>query len=412
MSARPATATDAHSKAVPADCLDEGGVSLYVHFPFCVSKCRYCDFNSYAWTDQDLRAHAEAVLLEAERRAEDLAPQTVFFGGGTPSLLEPTLLHEFLDRLHAITGFRDSASEVTMEANPESLDLATAVAARDGGVDRISIGFQSLRREVLRAYDRVHEPEDAIRAFHATREAGVERINVDMIYAFPGQDPESWFRDLEQVQALGPEHLSCYELTYEPGTSLTRLRDAGRWQAEDLDLCLKLFIETRARNEAAGYHGYEVSAFAKDREASRHNLAYWRSLDYVGIGAGAAGWDGVVRRKNFERPEIYEAAVRNGKDPVDQSEACPAETILFDALMMGLRLQEEGVDLGRLKRISGLDLLQESQDLVHALRDEGLIEILADTLGQPRLLRATTKGFLLLDDILQRFLPEDPALQV
>jgi oxygen-independent coproporphyrinogen-3 oxidase len=327
-------------------------------------------------------------------------------------MMEPDLLQEFLNRLHEITGFRDSANEVTMEANPESMDLATATAARQAGVDRVSIGFQSLRGEVLRAYDRVHDPEDAIRAFHATREAGIERVNIDMIYAFPGQDPGAWFRDLEQVHALEPEHLSCYELTYEPGTSLTRLRDAGRWRAEDPDLCLELFLETRARNLDAGYHAYEVSAFAKEGEACRHNLAYWRSLNYVGVGAGAAGWDGVVRRRNVERPETYEAMVREGKDPVDLLEQGSDEMILFDALMMGLRLQEEGVQLQRLQRTSGLDLLKESGTVVRSLCEQGLLELLTDTHGSPSRLRATAKGFLLLDDILQRFLPEDPALQV
>lgn len=350
--------------------------------------------------------------MEAEARILDLKPQTVFIGGGTPSILSPTQLKRLLDGLHNICGFRASALEVTMEANPESLDDATAQAASDGGVNRISIGFQSLQQEVLHAYDRVHSPEDSIRAFHAARNAGVKRINIDLIFAYPGQDPELWYQDLTTVHALKPEHLSCYELAYEPGTALTRLKDVGRWQAEDPDTCFELFVNTRARNEAAGFAAYEVSAFAKPGEQSLHNLTYWRNLDYVGVGAGAAGWHRGIRRKNLERPEEYEDAVFSGKDPVSESEKSSPETILFDALMMGLRLPKEGVDLARLKRISGLDLRQSHGPLLKTLLQENLIELLPKDPAQAKSMRATAQGFLILDDILQRFLPDSPTLSV
>lgn len=413
-SARPATtnvAPDPLDSPIPKGCLEEHGVSLYVHLPFCVKKCRYCDFNSYAWKEQDLDRHVDAVLLEAERRASGLKPQTVFFGGGTPTLLGAKRIARLLEGLQQHTGFQDSATEVTMEANPESLDFDVAQAAAEGGVDRFSIGFQSLRPEVLEAYDRVHSPEDSFRAFEAARAAGIERINVDLIYAFPGQDPESWFADLQSVHKLQPEHLSCYELSYEPGTALTRLRDVGRWEQEDPDLCQELFEETRRRNAAAGYFGYEVSAFAKPGEASRHNLAYWRSLDYVGIGAGAAGWHKGVRRRNEELPHLYEEKIFLHQDPVDQHEVSSQETILFDGLMMGLRLQHEGVSLPRLRRISGIDLIERHGEDVRRACEEGLLE-LTEVAGVPTTLCTTPRGFLLLDDILQRFLPEPPTLPV
>ncbi len=407
--AKPA-AREKRSKAVPSVALQEDGVSLYLHFPYCVAKCRYCDFNSYAHRGQDMEHQVHAILAEAELRAQNLRPQTVFFGGGTPSLLEPALLQKLFNGLHDISQFRDSANEVTMEANPESLDTPTAQAAAEAGVNRISLGFQSFDQEVLRAYDRVHSAEDCFRAFAAARSAGIARINVDLIFAYPGQTLKAWEQTLQQVLSLQPEHISCYELSYEPGTALTRLKEAGRWQAEDVDQCLRLFLHTRQILGDAGYFAYEVSAFAKEQEAARHNLAYWRFLDYVGLGAGASSWHNGKRRRNLALPEEYSQAMLAGNDPVAEEEACRAQTVLFDILMMGLRLPEEGVSVARAKRISGLDLLAEHKSLLQQLIGQGLLELLPS--GNDHLLRCTNQGLLLLDNILQRFLPEPPALSV
>jgi putative oxygen-independent coproporphyrinogen III oxidase len=389
---------------VPAGALDEHGVSLYVHLPFCVSKCRYCDFNSYAWTGQDLARHVEALLVEARTRAVGLRPQTVFFGGGTPSFLPAPLLAHLLGELDAITGFRASAREVTLEANPESFDAARAAACRDGGVTRISLGVQSLRAEVLAAYDRVHDAADARRAFDHARAAGFARINCDLIFAFPGQDPRAWREDLLAVMAWGPEHLSCYELSYEPGTALTRLRDAGRWEAEESARCRELFDATAALCAERGYGAYEVSAFARTGEASLHNLAYWRSLEWVGIGAGAASWRAGERRRNLERPDAYEQALARSEDPVGERERPSAATALFDALMMGLRLREEGVLHARLQRQSGLDAPIACAPQWQALHDEGLLETLGD--GAATRTRATPHGLRFLDDVLVRLAPD------
>lgn len=378
--------------------------------PFCVSKCRYCDFNSYAHTGQDLDRHVDAVLQEARLRIENLEPQTVFFGGGTPSLLPARTLKRFLDELDSICGFRNSSFETTMEANPESFDDATAQAALEGGVNRVSIGIQSLRQEVLTAYDRVHTPETALGAFSIARAAGFSRINLDLIYAFPGQSEREWREDLAVIHALDAEHLSCYELSYEPGTTLTRLKDAGRWQAASEETCAAMFDVTRQANEAAGYEAYEVSAFAKQGEASIHNLSYWRSLNYVGIGAGAAGWHQGIRRRNIERPEQYEAAIDSGVDPVADSERLNAGIVLFDHLMMGLRLPYEGVLLSRARRLSGLDPLQVYAAELRKLLDGHLLEIIPSDDGER--LRTTKRGLLILDDILTRFLPEDPSMSV
>lgn len=382
--------------------MQDDGVSLYVHLPFCVSKCRYCDFNSYAWTGQDLESYVEALLVEARHRTTELRPQTVFIGGGTPTFLPADLLCHLLDELHAITGFRDSALEVTIEANPESFDDARAQAARDGGVQRASVGVQSLRPEVLQAYDRVHSGAQALEALARAREI-FPRFSADLIFAFPGQDPVSWQRDLLQVLETQPGHVSCYELSYEPGTALTRLRDVGRWQAEDADLCEQLYLQTGQTLAEHGYTRYETSNFGRAGEVCLHNLAAWRNLAYIGIGAGAAGWHGGVRRKNLERPEAYQAAIRSGLDPVGESERPSAHTILFDSLMMGLRLVGEGVDRARVHKACGLDPLEAYARELHELRERGWVE------WNDARLRTTTQGALLLDSVLTRLLPGEPV---
>ena len=390
------------AKAPESDPLQDDGVSLYVHLPFCVSKCRYCDFNSYAWTGQDLASYVRALLREAEQRAEQLRPQTVFIGGGTPTFLPADLLAELLGELQRITCFRDSAHEVTIEANPESFDSARAQAAADGGVNRVSLGVQSLRPEVLAAYDRVHSGDQALEAL-ARAAQHFPRFNADLIFAFPGQDPASWETDLRAVLATEPGHVSCYDLSYEPGTALTRLRDVGRWQAEDPDLCEQLYLRTGEILDEHGYRRYETSNFARPHERCLHNLAAWRNLSYVGIGAGAAGWHQGMRRKNLERPDAYQAAVEAGQDPVGEQEQPSPTTILFDHLMMGLRLVDEGVDRARVRASCGIDPIDHFADALSKMRDAGWLT------WDEQTLRTTEPGALLLDSVLTQLLPGEPV---
>jgi putative oxygen-independent coproporphyrinogen III oxidase len=380
--------------------LSEDGRGLYVHLPFCTSKCRYCDFNSYAWNGQSLEAYVDALLLEAKRRANALNPQTVFFGGGTPSLLPPDLLAKLFDDLNNICGFRQSSLETSMEANPESLDLARATAMRDGGVNRLSIGIQSLQADVLQAYDRVHSPQQARDALAIAGEL-FPNFNADLIFAFPGQDPTIWQQDLKDVLSSQPTHLSCYELSYEPGTALTRLRDVGRWKSEDPDLCEQLFVQTGELCAAAGLERYEISNFCRPDHQCLHNLAAWRSLDFVGIGAGAAGSVNGVRRSNLARPEHYQEVVEAGGDPVHEQSNPDPQTLLFEHMMMGLRLVEEGVSRRRAIAQNGVDPWLELQPQLQQLHDRGLIHLINDEDG----ICTTKKGALLLDHILMQILP-------
>ena len=388
----------AQSKATrtPSSALAEDGVSLFVHFPYCASKCKYCDFNSWAHQGEDFRPYLETVLLEAAKRADNLRPQTVFIGGGTPSLMGDDNLRFFLDSLNEITHFRNSAAEVSIEANPESFTDAFATAAIESGCNRLSLGVQSFQPNILQAYDRVHSADEAKRAFYSARKAGFSRINLDFIYAFPGQDPKQWEADLQEAARLDPEHLSCYELAYEPGTALTKLKQAGRWEPEDEDVCQALFESTENWLSGLGYTRYEISNYAKPREECLHNLASWRSLDYIGLGTGAASWRNGIRSKNILDPRVYQ------KRPFEQSEseARLPEEALFDLMLMGLRLPQQGVSRKRALRQTGLDPAEYWCELFNQFKSNGWLEIKADCI------RTTPRGLLLLDTILGQMLPE------
>ena len=387
-----------------------GDVALYVHLPYCVKKCRYCDFNSYAYTDQNIDHYLEAVLQEARLRASSLNPHTLFVGGGTPSLVDADKLKYFLDELNHITGFADTVVEATIEANPESFDEATAQAVFTGGINRLSLGFQSLRNDVLLAYDRVHDVKQSFKAFEIARNAGFDNINIDLIYSFPGQLLGEWLVDLESIHKLAPEHLSCYELSYEPGTSLTKLRDAGRHHPNTNEFAKEIFEQTREANEGAGYHAYEVSAFAKTSRECKHNLAYWNSSPYIGLGAGAASWLNPDRIMNIASPEKYIAAITAQQNFHQEQTLCSPSTILFDVLMMGLRLENKGVALDRVAALSGLDAKQHYSTQWDAFVSAGLIDFY-NKKGQD-FVRTTEKGYLHLDTILAELLPDDDVLTV
>jgi oxygen-independent coproporphyrinogen-3 oxidase len=404
------TSLEAASSPEQEHLLGEGGGALYVHLPYCVKKCRYCDFNSYAYTDQNIDAYLSSVLREAELRAPGLRPQTLFVGGGTPSFIDADRLKSFFENLNDITGFADSVIEATMEANPESFDDETARAVFGAGINRLSLGFQSLRNDVLLAYDRVHDVDRSFKAFESARNAGFDNINIDLIYSFPGQDLNDWLSDLESIHELSPEHLSCYELSYEPGTSLTKLRDAGRHQPNSNDFAKQMFDLTRAANSSAGYLPYEVSAFSKQGRQCQHNLTYWNSLPYIGLGAGAASWQTPYRVMNIASPEAYVGALAASESPHQEKTACSPTTILFDALMMGLRLENKGVSFEHLFNLSGLDARQHYATQWSKFIDQSMVVFVEENGGT--YVRATALGYLHLDTILGELLPDDVVLTV
>lgn len=372
------------------------GAALYVHLPYCRSKCSYCDFNSWVWKEDDHGALIERLLVEAARRVSGLEPATVFLGGGTPTLLQAEELRRLLSGLDRITGFRESAREVTVEANPESVDGDRTSALLEGGASRLSIGVQSFRPEVLRLYERVHTPEDAIRAFQVARRAGFGRISLDLIFGHPEHAEDAWRQDLDRALGLGPEHLACYELAYEEGTGVTRLRDAGRWSPVEQEAALALWEIARVRCADAGLSHYEVSNFAKPGEECLHNLTYWRDEPYVGIGPGASSWTGATRLRNLDDPKSWQAAIDQGTLPYALVERPTPHQRVAEVLMVGLRLLEEGVTWRRLDAGSGLNCRSLLAEPIEALQKDGLLVLTPNGIG------LSAHGRPLLDTVLLR----------
>jgi putative oxygen-independent coproporphyrinogen III oxidase len=327
--------------APPAPLVDPGSFGVYLHVPFCLTRCHYCDFVTYTGMEGLRRPYAAALLDEAALAVAALGPEppavtSVFVGGGTPTLLPAGDLARVLDRLRKLLPFAPGA-EVTVEANPETVEEAMAAGLAAAGVTRVSMGAQSFDDRVLAALGRVHDTDRVAAAVATLRAAGVPALNLDLIYGGPGEDAGSWSATLEAAVALGPEHLSAYALTIEPATKFGRLVAAGRMPEPDEDDLADRYDTACAALAAAGYHHYEVSNWARDGHASRHNLTYWRRGRYLGLGAGAHEFDGTTRRWNVNGVPEYLEAVRGGRRPTAGEERLNPDQARFETLALRLR---------------------------------------------------------------------------
>ncbi|WP_172800971.1 radical SAM family heme chaperone HemW [Erythrobacter sp. HL-111] len=336
--------------------------ALYIHWPFCAKKCPYCDFNSHVRSSVD---HGEwQAALIADMRAEAAASGgerlgSIFFGGGTPSLMPPALVASLLAEAERLWGFAEGI-EITLEANPSSVEAANFAGLAGAGINRVSLGLQSLEDETLRWLGRLHGADEALAAL-GVAQAHFARVTFDLIYALPGQTPREWEEQLARALALGTSHLSLYQLTIEPGTRFATDVRRGVFEPLDDDEAAELFDLTQAMTSAAGLPAYETSNHARPGEESRHNLTYWRYADYAGIGPGAHGRRGGFATVRHRKPENYLGAVAGrGHGIAEQRALAPGEQAA-EALLMGLRLTE-GVDLAALAARFGMargDLVDE-----------------------------------------------------
>lgn len=348
---------------------------LYIHFPFCASHCSYCDFPTVIGRDTQIDAYLDSLETEIDRPCPQ-RPQivdTVYFGGGTPSRLEPGQVERILRRVRARFEVLPG-SEITLEGNPESLTAMRLRGYREAGVSRVSVGVQSLDDGVLRAAGRAHGADQARDAVARARGCGFAGINVDLIVGLPGERLESWARTVRSVAALGPDHVSVYLLEVDKNTPLTRALRAGRTRVADDDLQTSAYLETVRSLAEHGLSLYEISNFCRPGQRSRHNLKYWTDGDYVGIGLGAHGYWAGRRQSNRRDLDGYLEDLRVGRDPVDWEDPWDPLRRVSEALVMGLRLAE-GVDLETLGARYETDLEMRHREAWDRGSEAGLIEI-------------------------------------
>ncbi len=391
--------------------------ALYLHIPFCLRRCTYCDFNTYAGLLSLRPAYVEALLAELELRAEQItAPITsVYFGGGTPSLLPPEAVRAILETVQRHFALADDA-EITLEANPGTVTTSKLRELRRAGVNRLSFGVQSAQDAELQMLGRIHSWSEAVQAIRQARRAGFENVSLDLIYGLPAQTVPVWRDTLARACDLQPEHLSLYALTVEAGTPLAASIAAGSLPAPDPDVAAEMYEIATEMLHQAGFWQYEISNWAKGTApepwawpprgksetigpVSRHNLCYWRNEPWLGLGAGAHSWLTGRRWANVLHPADYIRLTRAGRLPEATSETIPLRLEQGETMMMGLRLAE-GVSEARFRTRFGVTLAEVYGTTLNRWRELGLLH------WDGKTARLTLRGRLLGNQVFGSFLPE------
>lgn len=390
-------------------------LALYLHIPFCRRKCHYCDFNTYAGLEHLLPPFVEALKRDLQRwgpLAEDYMVTTVFFGGGTPSLLTGAQMQQVLDTARDSFSF-DAGPEISIEANPSSTEYGRLKDYFAAGVNRISFGAQSFHGDELEWLGRLHGQGDIAKAVRAARRAGFKRLNLDLIYGLPEQTLERWEVNVRMALDLQPEHLSLYALTVEEGTPLADWVRTGRTPEPDSDQAADQYLLAGRIMAEAAFEQYEISNWAKPGEECRHNLVYWHNRPYLGLGPGAHSRFGDYRFSVVKAPQAYlafepgagsgtglEAAIR-GATPIDEFTAIDAETDLLDTLMLGLRLSE-GVRFADVQARHGVDVLERFRPVLSELQNQWLLGYDDESVW------LTYRGRLLANEVFVRLLAAGP----
>ena len=390
--------------------------SLYVHVPFCAQKCEYCAFYSGPASGDLIQRYVQALLLELEIIAQDCRPKTVFFGGGTPSLLTLKQWESVLTTLHRLG--LGNAAEFSVECNPATVSADKAALLRQFGVNRISMGVQSLDEALLDRLGRVHSRDMVFRSYDILRKAGFENINIDLMFAIPGQTMDIWNRTLDEALALGTEHLSCYEVIYEEDTPLYEQLKAGECDVDD-DLAADLYEVLYDRVGAVGFGAYEVANFARRRRvgesvdrpeaepgipafACRHNVGYWRGRDSYGLGPSASEWVRGLRSRNWSNTVLYCEQLEKGRRAKEFAEALPPLGRAGEMAAFGLRMNA-GWPWEEFQGQTGFDLRTEWPTEMAQLVSRGWAE------RTPTHFRLTRAGLRFADSAAQLFLRPEPA---
>ncbi len=385
-------------------------LSVYLHIPFCATKCTYCAFNTYTHLDALIEPFVDALIREIEivgASAPDQVVGTIFFGGGTPSLLTPQQFARILAALRQ--SFAVSAdAEITLEANPNDLDRDYLAALRRIGLNRISIGMQTANANELQLFRRRHDNDAVARAVSAARAGGFDNLNLDLIYGFPHQTLQTWETSLSQMLALKPEHISLYALGLEDGTAMKAWVERGQLPEPDDDLAADMYELASDLLAAAGYAQYEISNWARPGFECRHNLQYWHNDDYVGVGPGAHGFAGGVRYSTILSPQRYIKALVDASEsrgtyvypltPVTaESTVMDRAGEITDTLIMGLRLTQEGIPRAQFSQRFGIDLVDLHRPIIEKFVGYGLLAV------DDERVKLTDEGRLLSNVVFREF---------
>ncbi len=372
---------------------------IYVHIPFCIKKCPYCDF--YSITDQSLKQPFIDALIQEMQMASGhpLVCDTLYFGGGTPSVLKAKNIEHIIENAYRLFNFLHD-TEITIEVNPGTVTPEKLKGYQSVGINRINIGVQSFNDEFLDFLGRIHSSNDADLTIRGARKAGFDNIGIDLIYGIPGQTKKTWLSDLQRAVEFEPEHLSCYMLTYEKGTPLDRERRQGKFKPVSGSLLAELFETTMEYLTAHGYVQYEISNFAKNASRiSRHNFKYWSFSPYLGFGPSAHSFIEPRRYWNCRSVKKYIENIKEGRLPVEEKEILSKEQRMMEMIYLGLR-KTDGIDIDAIDENLGINFRQMFAEKIKQLEEDGYILPI-----QPKNHCALSrKGMLFLDSIASMFM--------
>ena len=376
-------------------------IGLYLHIPYCLHKCGYCDFNSHNINEAEMESYVRALLSEMEHAAQGAADRrvdTIFFGGGTPTTLP------FADLARILEACRqqfqvDPEAEITCEANPATIPQTDLAQLREAGFNRLSIGVQSFDPDELKRLERVHTVDEVYLTVERARQAGFDNLSLDLMFGLPGQTVERWQDNLQKAIDLEPDHISAYNLTIEPDTVFYKQQSQGQLKMPPDDFQRELFEITIATLTGAGYEHYEISNYAQPEKQSRHNLNYWVDGEYIGLGAGASSFFNGDRTKNTNLPSRYIARINKSKAAVESRETPDRRQRMGEAVMLGLRLRG-GLSLSQFKKQFGITFQEAFGETVSRLEKMKLIELRDDRAA------LTREGLFLADSVIIEFIPE------
>ena len=375
-------------------------LGLYIHIPYCIHKCGYCDFNSHPIKQDEMDHYIDALVVEMKHYAKIYTNtniiKTIFLGGGTPTTLNPFQLERILKE--CVNEFTiASNAEITIEANPATVGIELMKSIRTMGYNRISIGVQSFDKAELKLLDRAHGPKEIHSTVDCARKAGFDNLSLDLMFAVPNQSLSSWENNLNKALEKNPEHLSTYNLTIEQGTAFSKLQSNGKLIMPDDDHQLELYKKTIERLTKKGFHHYEISNFARRGKECKHNITYWENKNTLGLGAGASSYMNGTRFKNINLPAHYIRQVKEKKIAVEHSETLELRQAMGETIMLGLRLLQ-GISIHQFEKRFQISFIKLFRNIISALKEKELVIIEKDYL------RLSQKGLFWADSVTLEFI--------